>query len=239
MSAAEHPHLAVVIPTFNSERWIGDTVQSAVAAANGVVADDRVSIRSAQVIVVDDGSTVPTQTLLGEAQAAGVTIVRNEVNRGQHAATLAGISSAWQAGAACIVTVDDDLLFGAGALVDLMLAAGWKFGRTAPVGVAYGVVGQASEARRAASRVARWLIRWRPEWVATSIRCIPADWCAELDDRPIDTQLLSRQTGANSGRRVVRVAFESHDHPSARSRYGIVGLLRHAGTYVRSWAGRR
>lgn len=240
MSVPPQPSLAVVIPTFNSDAWIVDSVENALVAAQDAADDRRTAIGSSLVLVVDDGSTVPiTAGRSGSGRPGGVgavRVIRCDVNAGQHAATLVGVEAAREVGVDCIVTVDDDLLFGADSLVRLLLAGGWGVDSGTAHTLAYGVVAQRSKIRQTVSSAARALIRWRPEAVATSIRCVPAAWCADLDTRPIDTQLLSSPS-VRGGRPVVRVEFNSHGHPLARSRYGIVALLRHAKGYVRSWLG--
>ncbi len=70
------PGLAVVVPAFNEEGTVGDTV----AALRGVLPLGRV-------VVVDDGSADETSA---RARAAGAEVVRMERNRGKGAALAAG-----------------------------------------------------------------------------------------------------------------------------------------------------
>ncbi|HVP14687.1 MAG TPA: glycosyltransferase family 2 protein [Terriglobales bacterium] len=82
----------VVIAAFNEERTVG-------AAVRGV------RERVANVVVVDDGSADRTAC---EAGAAGATVLRHLINRGQGAALKTGITYALGLGAEVIVTFDSD-----------------------------------------------------------------------------------------------------------------------------------
>ena len=80
-----------------------------VPAYNEVVTIGRVvrEIRAVypHVVVVDDGSADATGE---EARAAGATVLRHAVNRGQGAALQTGITYALRCGAQCLVTFDSD-----------------------------------------------------------------------------------------------------------------------------------
>jgi len=81
-----------VIPAFNE----GEAIRGVVAelAALGV-----------RVVVVDDGSADDTAE---NARAAGATVLRHEINRGQGAALQTGISYGLERGARFVVTFDAD-----------------------------------------------------------------------------------------------------------------------------------
>jgi len=81
-----------VIPAFNE----GDSI-------GGVVSE--LATRGLEVVVVDDGSTDGTAE---NARAAGATVLRHELNRGQGAALQTGISYCLERGAEIVVTFDAD-----------------------------------------------------------------------------------------------------------------------------------
>lgn len=89
-----HPSTSVLIliPAFNEERFIGSVVLKA-------------RRYSAQVVVVDDGSTDTTAAI---AEAAGAKVLRHPVNQGKGAALNTGFQYARELGAAVVVTVDGD-----------------------------------------------------------------------------------------------------------------------------------
>lgn len=76
--------LSIVIPAYNEEHGIADTVQRVRASMNahGI---------SHEIIVVDDGSTDATGTI---AQQAGATVIRNPVNGGYGLSLQRGIRAA-------------------------------------------------------------------------------------------------------------------------------------------------
>lgn len=85
-------NISVVIPAYNEEKMIAETVRDVKKYCQNVV-------------VVDDGSSDVTGS---EAQAAGADVLRHLVNRGQGAALRTGINYALQQGADIIVTYDAD-----------------------------------------------------------------------------------------------------------------------------------
>ncbi len=90
LSNIEHPFL--VLPAYNEAATIGAVVRE-------------VGNLYENIVVVDDGSGVTTSD---EARAAGATVLRHPVNRGQGAALQTGISYALRCGAQYLVTFDSD-----------------------------------------------------------------------------------------------------------------------------------
>ncbi len=82
----------IVIPAYNEEKTIGETVRGALPVAD-------------RVLVVDDGSSDRTAEI---AANAGATVVRHPVNRGLGGALGTGIEGALRLGADAIVTMDAD-----------------------------------------------------------------------------------------------------------------------------------
>lgn len=69
------PLVSILIPAYNAEGWIADTLRSAVAQ----------TWERKEIIVVDDGSTDQTHAIARQFEAQGVLVVRQE-NRGASAA---------------------------------------------------------------------------------------------------------------------------------------------------------
>jgi len=86
--------VAVVIPAFQAAATIGD-----------VITRTRAAVPSAQIIVVDDGSTDGTGE---EGRGKGATLITQPRNRGKGVALRAGIGKACVQGASAIVTLDAD-----------------------------------------------------------------------------------------------------------------------------------
>lgn len=91
-SLAQSGHIAIVVPAYNEGESIADVV-------NELRRD------YPRVVVVDDGSKDATAAC---ARAAGATVVRHAINRGQGAALQSGITYALREGAEIIVTFDAD-----------------------------------------------------------------------------------------------------------------------------------
>ncbi len=76
--------LSVVIPAYNEEKRLGDTLEEVLrflAARGG----------GYEVLVVDDGSQDGTAALAGRYAARGVTLLRQDINRGKGAALRRGV----------------------------------------------------------------------------------------------------------------------------------------------------
>ena len=86
MNAAKSPTISVVIPVYNEEHRIGQTLQQVMAFFAG---------RNAEVLIVDDGSTDATITIAHDvaAEAPWVKILI-ENHRGKAAAVLSGLEAA-------------------------------------------------------------------------------------------------------------------------------------------------
>ena len=86
------PTIFIVVPAYNEAHAVAEVV----SALRGSYAN---------VVVVDDGSSDDTAA---EAEAAGATVVRHLMNRGQGAALQTGIDYGLRCGADTIVTFDAD-----------------------------------------------------------------------------------------------------------------------------------
>lgn len=75
MSSAHEPLVSILVPAFNSGRWIADTLRSALAQ----------TWQRKEIIVVDDGSTDDTLAIAQGFAAAGVRVV-SQPNQGAAAA---------------------------------------------------------------------------------------------------------------------------------------------------------
>jgi glycosyltransferase involved in cell wall biosynthesis len=69
------PLVSILIPAFNAEKWIADTIRSAVSQ----------TWHRKEIIVVDDGSSDRTPAIAAQFAAAGVSII-SQVNQGAAAA---------------------------------------------------------------------------------------------------------------------------------------------------------
>lgn len=92
VSLKPNPQIYFVIPAYNEAACVGEVIR-------------RVLSRYANVVLVDDGSADNTAEV---SAAAGATVLRHLVNRGQGAALKTGIDYALEAGADIVVTFDSD-----------------------------------------------------------------------------------------------------------------------------------
>ena len=124
--------VSVVIPAYNAERTIGDTVVGSLAQAKGSL--------QVEVIVVDDGSSDDTAAIAG---SAGATVIRQE-NAGPAAARNRGWKTAT---GRFICFVDSDCVPTTGWLVNLL--SGFTDRQVGAVAGSYDIVNDRS-----------WLARW-------------------------------------------------------------------------------
>ena len=102
-AAPSAPALPTAPPTRATDIWVVIAAYQENGVIAGVVAD--LLPRVGRVVVVDDGSDDDTRTC---ALAAGATVLRHPINRGQGAALQTGIRFCVQHGAPYIVTFDAD-----------------------------------------------------------------------------------------------------------------------------------
>jgi len=110
-SASEVGFVSIIVPAYNEENGIGDTVEQ----IRNIMSE---SIYDYEIILVDDGSTDHT---LERARSAGVRVVRHDVNRGYGASLKTGIRAAkgdW------IVITDADGTYPNDRIPDLLKYAG-------------------------------------------------------------------------------------------------------------------
>jgi len=88
-------NLFVIIPAFNADRTIAQVIHGCVSV-----------VPRENIIVVDDGSTDKTRTLV---EQSGATIIVHENNRGKGAALRSGFSAALKYGCDAVITLDADL----------------------------------------------------------------------------------------------------------------------------------
>lgn len=96
---AERPLVSVVVPCFNAERWIGETLSSVLSQTYAPL----------EILVVDDGSTDSSVERVRAYETSGVRLIRQE-NRGAAAARNAGFAASR---GAYIQFLDADDLLGA------------------------------------------------------------------------------------------------------------------------------
>lgn len=101
------PSLAIVVPCFNEQEVLPETLRRLEALMAGLVAERRISSASS-ILLVDDGSTDSTWALIGQAVEAGRPVIglRLSRNRGHQTALVAGLEAA---DADAVVSIDADL----------------------------------------------------------------------------------------------------------------------------------
>ncbi len=87
--------IAVVVPSYNEARWVGETVSTMPAFVDDI-------------ILVDDGSQDDTVTLAKEAGMGRVSVVRHTQNRGVGAAIVSGYRTAQTRGANIVAVMAGD-----------------------------------------------------------------------------------------------------------------------------------
>jgi len=91
------PVLSIIIPAYNESQSIGSLLTNLCPIAEN---------NNWEVIVVDDGSTDDTKTILSDLQNVGMfKIIKHKVNKGYGAAIKSGINNA---GAPYVITIDAD-----------------------------------------------------------------------------------------------------------------------------------
>ncbi|CAN5780390.1 hypothetical protein BH23GEM7_BH23GEM7_39550 [soil metagenome] len=93
--ASREPHIAVVLPCFNEERYLA-----------GVLAALPEMVRT--IVVVDDGSTDGTAEVLGSVADPRLVTIRHPYNQGVGAAMASGYRAALERGAEICVKMDGD-----------------------------------------------------------------------------------------------------------------------------------
>ena len=117
---ASPPRICILIPVYNHDQ----TVQGVVRRAGETL----------PVIVVNDGSTDRTGTILEEEQERGVTVVTLPCNRGKGAALQAGFAQARQQGFTHAITLDADGQHSTEALSGRFIAANVMASRSGGLG---------------------------------------------------------------------------------------------------------
>lgn len=107
--------LSVVVPAFNEERQIAETIETILSELDDAVGSDL------EILVVDDGSTDAT---VARAEKAGATVVAQPVNLGKGAAVRAGVLAAR---GRSVVFTDADLAYPAAMILPMLqgLEDGW------------------------------------------------------------------------------------------------------------------
>ncbi len=106
------PKLAIVVPCFNEEEVINDTIEKLIILLNSLVDENRIA-DSSFIFCVDDGSSDKTPQLLKSAHEkynGRVKYVKFSKNFGNQSAILAGLKEVYKkTDADCAVTIDADL----------------------------------------------------------------------------------------------------------------------------------
>ncbi|WP_081582088.1 glycosyltransferase family 2 protein [Candidatus Microthrix parvicella] len=216
----------VVVPAFNSEAWIEDTLTALSdsiqqAAECGSPLHDALDGR---IFVVDDGSVDRTPICARRAATACAIPIDVEVlpsNAGQLAATRHGVATARRWGADWIATLDDDALVSKEFFTAILKAR-------RPQWAGYIVWTSSSRWKRWTSSAIRGLTRpLAPVADASAARLFPVGLFDESDPS-IDVALLRAAT--TSGRLPMTISR----HPAASSRYSLRTSAAHLGVVVRS-----
>lgn len=100
------PLLSVIVPVYNEEK----TIKEILDKVNSVAIDK-------EIIVINDGSTDSTGTLLSSLRAPNVKVIHHTTNRGKGAAVLSGLS---QAAGEFVIIQDADLEYDPADYLKLM-----------------------------------------------------------------------------------------------------------------------
>jgi len=106
----EKPQLAIVIPCFNEELCVRNTVEKLFVVINALISKDRIKDNS-YIYLVDDGSKDNTWNIIEELHSQnnlvkGVKFIKNF---GNQKALMAGLEGVRDLGCDCVVTIDADL----------------------------------------------------------------------------------------------------------------------------------
>lgn len=104
------PLLAIVIPCFNEELCIRDTVEKLFLVLNDLITKDKINPES-YLYLVDDGSKDSTWSIIEELHGKNSLVKGQKFikNFGNQKALIAGLESAREIGCDCAVTIDADL----------------------------------------------------------------------------------------------------------------------------------
>ena len=102
--------LVIVMPCFNEEEVLPETIQRMSSLLSGMVSEGVVSGKS-RLLFVDDGSKDRTWELLSKASESepSVCAIRLACNSGHQNALVAGIEASMEYGADMVITIDADL----------------------------------------------------------------------------------------------------------------------------------
>ena len=106
----DEPVLAIVIPCYNEELCIRNTIEKLFVVINDLISKNKISDRS-YIYCVDDGSKDATWNIIEELHnennlVKGVKFIRNF---GNQKALMAGLEGVREIGCDCVVTIDADL----------------------------------------------------------------------------------------------------------------------------------
>jgi glycosyltransferase involved in cell wall biosynthesis len=157
---ADAPETVIIIPAYNEEGWIGDTLDKVDACLKRIK-------RKARIIVVDDGSEDNTAEV---AKEKGVQVVSLKENMGKAAAIFTGFKHALQLEPGSTILLDADILKMNDRLLEDMINQTQK----------------ATRERRTLMVVASWLEEGNsfPTWDFSGIRgfSLPAVYAARASD---------------------------------------------------------
>jgi polyisoprenyl-phosphate glycosyltransferase len=112
--------LSVVVPCYNEEDVLPETISQLVALLNNLAAQGEIGVDS-EIVFVDDGSSDSTWEMISSAAEGqrGVRGIKLSRNQGHQTALIAGL---WAAHGDAVITVDADLQDDLGA-IEKMIAA--------------------------------------------------------------------------------------------------------------------
>ena len=104
------PTLAIIIPCFNEELCINNTVEKLFLVINSLIAKDKIKSDS-YLYLVDDGSTDTTWEIIKELHSKNNLVKAQKFirNYGNQKALIAGLEGVRAIGCDCVVSIDADL----------------------------------------------------------------------------------------------------------------------------------